>query len=189
MLRARPLGHLLAGAVGDHALERAVKQLLHERQGTAWRVGQHHHARGALHDTRRHGIVGQTHALGAPCVNRLARQHHIHGGSGADAFGQTQHAAPTWENAEHDFRQAHLGTRLLNCQQVAARERQFEATGFGNQFVAPLVVALLLSKRGASGPGVELFVMIAGVVTTMSFLLLQARVARRALPSGDPRAA
>jgi hypothetical protein len=50
-----------------------------------------------------------------------------------------------------------------------------------NQFVAPLVVALLLSKPGASGPGVELFVMLAGVVTTISFLLLQARVMRRGL--------
>lgn len=50
---------------------------------------------------------------------------------------------------------------------------------FANQFVAPLVVALLFTQRGAQGPGVELFVMLAGVVTTMSFLLLQARVARR----------
>jgi hypothetical protein len=51
---------------------------------------------------------------------------------------------------------------------------------FANQFVAPLVVALLLSTPGNRGPGIELFVMLAGVVTTMSFLLLQARVARRA---------
>jgi hypothetical protein len=50
---------------------------------------------------------------------------------------------------------------------------------FLNQFGAPLVVALLLSKPGASGPGIELFVMLAGVVTTISFLLLQARVMRR----------
>jgi hypothetical protein len=50
---------------------------------------------------------------------------------------------------------------------------------FANQFVAPLVVALILRRPGATGPGVELFVMLAGVVTTMAFLLLQARVARR----------
>jgi hypothetical protein len=50
---------------------------------------------------------------------------------------------------------------------------------FVNQFVAPIIVALLLSTPGARGPGVELFVMLAGVVTTMSFLLLQARLARR----------
>jgi len=55
---------------------------------------------------------------------------------------------------------------------------------FANQFAAPLVVALLLSKPGASGPGVELFVMLAGVVTTMSFLLLQARLARRGSAGG-----
>jgi hypothetical protein len=55
---------------------------------------------------------------------------------------------------------------------------------FVNQFVAPLVVALLLSRPGASGPGVEMYVMLAGVVTTMSFLLLQARVARRGLADG-----
>ncbi len=49
---------------------------------------------------------------------------------------------------------------------------------FANQFVAPLVVALLLAKPGAQGPGIEMFVLLAGVVTTVSFLLLQARVAR-----------
>ena len=48
-----------------------------------------------------------------------------------------------------------------------------------NQLVAPLVVALALSKPGASGPGLELFVMLAGVVTTLTFLVLQARVLRR----------
>ena len=56
---------------------------------------------------------------------------------------------------------------------------------FANQFVAPLVVALLLSQPGTRGPGVELYVMLAGVVTTMSFLLLQARVARRSLAGRD----
>lgn len=50
---------------------------------------------------------------------------------------------------------------------------------FVNQFVAPLVVGLLFSARGARGPGIELFVLLAGVLATMSFLLLQARVARR----------
>ncbi len=50
---------------------------------------------------------------------------------------------------------------------------------FVNQFVAPLLVALLLSPAARSGPGIELYVMLAGVVTTLSFLLLQARVARR----------
>ena len=50
---------------------------------------------------------------------------------------------------------------------------------FVNQFVAPVVVAVLLSRPRSSGPGVELFVMLAGVVATMSFLLLQARLLRR----------
>lgn len=50
---------------------------------------------------------------------------------------------------------------------------------FGNQFLAPLVVALWLARPGASGPGVELYVMLAGVVATMSFLLLQARLMQR----------
>ena len=49
---------------------------------------------------------------------------------------------------------------------------------FANQFVMPLLVALVFS-RGARGPGIELFVMLAGVVTTISFLLLQARVRQR----------
>jgi hypothetical protein len=47
---------------------------------------------------------------------------------------------------------------------------------FANQFVAPIAVALLFSASRSKGPGVELFVMLAGVVTTLSFLLLQARV-------------
>ena len=53
------------------------------------------------------------------------------------------------------------------------------ATLFANQFVAPLVVALLLTRPGASGPGLELFVMLAGVVTTLTFHVVQARVLRR----------
>ena len=35
---------------------------------------------------------------------------------------------------------------------------------FANQFVAPLVVALLVSKPGSRGFGIELFVMLAGVL-------------------------
>ena len=58
---------------------------------------------------------------------------------------------------------------------------------FANQFVAPVVAALLLSTRGSAGPGVELFVMLAGVVTTLTFLLLQARVSQR--QPGEPRPA
>ncbi|MFN7917345.1 MAG: hypothetical protein U0Q55_18515 [Vicinamibacterales bacterium] len=50
---------------------------------------------------------------------------------------------------------------------------------FLNQFVAPLFVAIFLTNPGAQGPGIELFVMLAGVVATLSFLLVQARVSRR----------
>ena len=50
---------------------------------------------------------------------------------------------------------------------------------FVNQFVAPVVVALLLSKPGSKGAGIELYVMLAGVVATVSFLLLQAHLRRR----------
>ena len=52
---------------------------------------------------------------------------------------------------------------------------------FANQFAAPVLVALVFSTPGSRGPGVELFVMLAGVVTTLTFLLLQARVYRRQL--------
>ena len=69
----------------------------------------------------------------------------------------------------------------------AGRTASVFAVLFANQFVAPLVVALLLSRPGASGPGVELFVMLAGVVTTISFLLLQARVMRRGFVDGGSR--
>jgi hypothetical protein len=50
---------------------------------------------------------------------------------------------------------------------------------FANQFVAPFIVAMLFSSRGAKGPGIELFVMLAGVVTTITFLTLQAPLNRR----------
>lgn len=50
---------------------------------------------------------------------------------------------------------------------------------FANQFAVPLVVALVFRNPGSKGPGLELFVMLAGVVTTMAFLLLQARAQRR----------
>lgn len=63
---------------------------------------------------------------------------------------------------------------------AASRTNRLVFAGlFANQFVAPLVVALAFSTRGAKGPGIELFVMLAGVVTTASFLLLQARALRR----------
>jgi hypothetical protein len=51
---------------------------------------------------------------------------------------------------------------------------------FANQFVAPFIVGMLFSSRGANGPGIELFVMLAGVVTTMTFLTLQAPMNRTA---------
>ena len=71
--------------------------------------------------------------------------------------------------------------RLFLWQFLAAgwANRVVFAVLFANQFAAPLVVALLVSEPGARGPGVELFVMLAGVVATMTFLLLQARLARR----------
>ncbi len=50
---------------------------------------------------------------------------------------------------------------------------------FANQFLAPIVVAAVAGRPGPRGPGIELFVMLAGVVATMSFLLLQARHVRR----------
>ncbi|MFH1570145.1 MAG: hypothetical protein ABIL09_19285 [Gemmatimonadota bacterium] len=50
---------------------------------------------------------------------------------------------------------------------------------FANQFVAPLVVAFLFAVPGSDRPGVELYVMLAGVVATVSFLLLQVRLAHR----------
>lgn len=50
---------------------------------------------------------------------------------------------------------------------------------FANQFVAPVVVAFLLTERRPRGPGLELFAMLGGVVATLAFLLLQARLQRR----------
>jgi hypothetical protein len=50
---------------------------------------------------------------------------------------------------------------------------------FVNQFVAPVVVALVFSTPGARGIGIEFYVLLAGVVATISFLLLQAHLHRR----------
>jgi len=50
---------------------------------------------------------------------------------------------------------------------------------FANQFVAPVVVAFLFTERRPRGPGLELFAMLGGVVATLTFLLLQARLQRR----------
>lgn len=57
---------------------------------------------------------------------------------------------------------------------------------FINQFVAPLIVALLLATPDTRGPGPEIFVMFAGVTATLSFLLLQARIARRGADGRAP---
>jgi hypothetical protein len=53
---------------------------------------------------------------------------------------------------------------------------------FANQFVAPVAVALVFSSRGTRGAGIELFVMLAGVIATISFLLVQAHLHRRRAP-------
>lgn len=45
---------------------------------------------------------------------------------------------------------------------------------FVNQFVAPVVVAWATGASGRPGPGLELFVMLGGVVATLVFLLVQA---------------
>ena len=50
---------------------------------------------------------------------------------------------------------------------------------FANQFIAPIVVAYLFSNPESNRPGVELYVMLGGVVTTLSFLVLQAYLYRR----------
>ena len=71
--------------------------------------------------------------------------------------------------------------RLFLWQFLTARRSNRMVFGllFLNQFVAPLLVALFLYRPGTTGLGVEVFVMLAGVVATLSFLLLQARLARR----------
>lgn len=81
--------------------------------------------------------------------------------------------------------------RLFLWHFLAARRSNRMVFGllFLNQFVAPLLVAIFLYRPGASGLGVEVFVMLAGVVATMSFLLLQARVARRDDGGSAPMAA
>jgi hypothetical protein len=57
---------------------------------------------------------------------------------------------------------------------------------FTNQFVAPVVVALVFATPGSEGPGIELFVLLAGVVATLSFLMFQAYQRRSAAPDTEP---
>lgn len=70
-----------------------------------------------------------------------------------------------------------LSNRLLFLWQFLAKSwanRFIFIAFFVNQFVAPLAVALLLVESSHQGVGIELFVMLAGVIATLSFLLLQA---------------
>lgn len=71
--------------------------------------------------------------------------------------------------------------RLFLWQFLAAgwTNRAVFAGLLANQFVAPLVVAFVVSEPGSGGPGIELFVMLAGVVATLAFLALQARLYRQ----------
>lgn len=58
---------------------------------------------------------------------------------------------------------------------------------FANQFVAPVLAVFLFSPdRPVTGPGFELFVMLAGVVATLTFLLLQAYLYHRSPAAPDP---
>ncbi|MEM7181963.1 MAG: hypothetical protein AAF518_13685 [Spirochaetota bacterium] len=47
---------------------------------------------------------------------------------------------------------------------------------FSKQFLAPVLFTYIFSNNSQSPqkPGIELFIMIAGVITTLSFLLVQA---------------
>lgn len=48
---------------------------------------------------------------------------------------------------------------------------------FANQFIAPIIVAwVFLSEGPVREPGIELFVMLAGVLSTVTFLFLQAKI-------------
>lgn len=73
-----------------------------------------------------------------------------------------------------------LNPRLFLWQFLSAgwANRLVFAGLFANQFVAPLIVAYLFRLPGSDGPGVELYVMLGGVIATVSFLLLQVRLAR-----------
>ena len=57
---------------------------------------------------------------------------------------------------------------------------------FANQFIAPLVVAWLTGPSDNPGPGLELFVMLAGVIATLSFLLVQAYLSRTERQTENP---
>ena len=126
VLRPRLLRDLLARTAGDDALERPVEQARQQRQLPPRRRGEHHRFRRALHHARRHALVGEAHALGAPGVDRLAGQHHVQCCLRPDTLRQAQHPAPAGEDTEHDFRQTHLRPRFVDGEQVTASQRQFE---------------------------------------------------------------
>lgn len=80
--------------------------------------------------------------------------------------------------------------RLLLWQLLAAGwgNRVTFAILFANQSVAPVLVAYAFAKPEPIGPGVELFVLLAGVLATLSFLLFQAYQRRGgARREDDPR--
>ncbi len=116
VLGPRAGGHLLAGAAGDDGFERAVEQALHATAACA---------RGRPESTscaRRPSITrGGTHSSARPMrlalagVDRSCRSASCRARRRARSRSrQAQHAAPAGEDAEHDFRQRHLGRRLVD---------------------------------------------------------------------------
>ena len=121
------LRHLLPRLRGDEALQRAVHQLLHEGQFASRLSRQRQHARGVLHDARRHAFVGETELFRPLRVQRAAAEHHVERGGRADHLRQAQHAAPARHDAEHDLRQGDARARLVHRDAVAAGKRQLGA--------------------------------------------------------------
>ena len=74
-------GGLLARLVGKLAAQGAVDHVTQDAFGhgqLAWgSTGQHHDARGCVHDPRRHAIGDQSQASGFPAIDTLAGQHHV----------------------------------------------------------------------------------------------------------------
>ena len=127
MLGAGALHDLLLCLRGDKPLERAVHQALHEGQLARRPAGRGQHARGVVHDARRHAFVGEAETLGALGVEGAAAKHHVERGGRADDLRQAQHAAPARHDAEHDFGQGDARARLVHRHAVAAGQREFRA--------------------------------------------------------------
>jgi hypothetical protein len=126
VLDARAPGDLLSRGARNQRLERTIEQPLQHGRTPTRLIGDYQQGSSVVHHPGRHAVVCQTEALGALGIEGFAGEHHIQRRLRANPLGQTQHASPARNDAQHHLGQAQPRRWLVDDQQIAARQRQFE---------------------------------------------------------------